>query len=705
LQPDGVVSPSDEHEGARSLLGRDGRRRDRKLTDSLPRRQYDPRDHPYGKSRHEGVRVRLLSLLAMVIAVIAAAVTPHGTAAAATTSTPSWSSVAGAEAPPSDGVPPLPVAYDNATGQFLAYDADPACGNSPMWLWDGRRWSHLAAPGPLPGLIDPVTAYDDASRQLLMFGGYQSPCSGGARGQYVAQTWSWNGAAWKPLKPAVSPPAGGGGCAAYDPVRKQVVMYLVFRPDEPDAQSHSETWTWDGTTWTARSVSPEPTAFSSDCGMSFDAATGTVALVTNGGGDHIDTWAWDGSAWAQRPASGPEPIVGDSLILAAGPAAGQVFLYAGVEPCPISGVGFGDCLQPVSQLWQLQNGTWSLVSTDVAPPSRVDGAFGYDAGTNQLVLSGGSSDGSWLSDTWVYAPSGGSGTTVRRLGGTDREGTAVAVSQASFPAAGSAASAVICREDQFSDALVGAPLAAAKNGPLLLTSSSNLDQATRDELTRVLPAHGTVYLLGGVNALSAVVATQVADLGYKVVRIAGADRYATAVAVASALGNPSTVFEASGQTFADALSAAPAAASQHGVVLLTAGATQSNATAAYLTAHAAVRYAVGGAAAKADPDAVAVFGSDRYATSAAVARAFFAQASSFAVATGANFPDALAGGAYSAAHSQPLLLVPSTTDVPEPVEAYVATHAPAMTGADVLGGRAAVSDDVVEKLDTALAGG
>lgn len=642
----------------------------------------------------------------MLVVVLAAIVTPDSPAVADAVGAPSWSSVDGAAAPTKAGDPVLPTAYDRATGQFLVYDeVFPMCDTTtPMWSWDGRRWTHLAATGPLPGLTDPIMVYDEATRQLLMFGGYQYQCGGSAPGHNVAGTWSWNGVTWKPLQPTMSPPASDGGCAAYDPIRRQVVMYDGVVADVPDPVGDSHTWTWDGSTWTAHSTNSAPPTPDVDCGMAFDAATGAVVLMTHrGAGTKLGTWTWDGGAWTEQPATGPDNISGDAPMLAADSATGQLLLYAGEEGC--ANGGFGDCLSPVSETWGRQNGTWSLLPTSVAPASRVGAAFGYDAGTNQFVLSGGFNEGSWLSDTWVYAPSGGSAAAVRRLAGIDREATAVAVSQASFPGAGSAVSAVICREDQFADALVGAPLAAAKSGPLLLTSSSGLDQATRGELTRALSPRSTVYLLGGVSALSNNVATQIADLGYQVVRIAGSDRYATAVAVANALGNPSTVIEASGQSFADALSAAPAAASQRGVVLLTAGTAQSTAAAAYLAAHATVRYAVGGAAATADPDAVALVGSDRYSTSAAVARAFFAQANSFAVATGENFPDALAGGAYSAAHSEPLLLVSSTANLPEPVEAYVATHASAITAADVFGGRAAVSDAVVEELDAALAGG
>src|ERR1035437_6786346 len=46
-------------------------------------------------------------------------------------------------------------------------------------------------------------------------------------------------------------------------------------------------------------------------------------------------------------------------------------------------------------------------------------------------------------------------------------------------------------------------------------------------------------------------------LGYRVVREAGADEYATAVDIAEQLGNPTTIFEATGLKFYDALPAGP----------------------------------------------------------------------------------------------------------------------------------------------------
>src|SRR5205823_14716757 len=95
---------------------------------------------------------------------------------------------------------------------------------------------------------------------------------------------------------------------------------------------------------------------------------------------------------------------------------------------------------------------------------------------------------------------GGTGTTGQpgalehRLAGPDRIGTAIAVSQDSFPNGGSAGAVVLARSLIFPDALSGTPLACAKNAPLLLTPQAVLDGRTQPALQRVLPAGRPRYI-------------------------------------------------------------------------------------------------------------------------------------------------------------------------------------------------------------------
>src|SRR5205823_13589326 len=113
------------------------------------------------------------------------------------------------------------------------------------------------------------------------------------------------------------------------------------------------------------------------------------------------------------------------------------------------------------------------------------------------------------------------------------------ISQDSFPNAGSAGAVVIARSLLFPDALAGTPLACVKNAPLLLTPQAVLDGRTQAELQRVLGSGGTVYILGGVNAISQGVENAIRSLGYNIVRLGGIDRFFTAVKIALAgLGSP-----------------------------------------------------------------------------------------------------------------------------------------------------------------------
>lgn len=123
--------------------------------------------------------------------------------------------------------------------------------------------------------------------------------------------------------------------------------------------------------------------------------------------------------------------------------------------------------------------------------------------------------------------------------------------------------------DGFADALAGGPLAVDRDAPLLITDPDRLRAEVAAEVDRVLPDGGTVYLLGGTAALSPEVEDELQQAGYDTVRVAGADRHETAVAIADALGNPALVLIATGATFPDALAASAAASANGGAVLLT----------------------------------------------------------------------------------------------------------------------------------------
>jgi hypothetical protein len=281
----------------------------------------------------------------------------------------------------------------------------------------------------------------------------------------------------------------------------------------------------------------------------------------------------------------------------------------------------------------------------------------------------------------------------------------VAISRDGF-ADGAASVVVLARADLAPDALAGTPLAFARGGPLLLTSSASLVDVVAEEIVRVLPPGGTVVLLGGDAALEPAVEVALQGLGFATERIAGASRVETSVAVAGALGGVGGVSAAlvsTGDTFADALPAGAAAARVGGAVLLVHGDRPHAAVSAYLAEHAGVEvFAVGGPAGRAYPQAQPLVGATREDTAVAVAARFFPAAQVVGIARRDDFPDALAGGAHMAVRGGPVLLTPTAALHPT-VGAHLCAST-AIEAAVVYGGTAAISPATADAIAAAITG-
>jgi len=231
-----------------------------------------------------------------------------------------------------------------------------------------------------------------------------------------------------------------------------------------------------------------------------------------------------------------------------------------------------------------------------------------------------------------------------------------------------------------------------------------LTPATLSEIERVAPTGSTVYILGGPYAISTQIDSALMAANYAPQRIAGTDRFDTSVKIAEALGSPTTVFLATGDIFADALSAGPAAASVHGAVLLTDGSTLPASVSAYLGGLSSPTvYDVGDAAGKAYPSGTLLAGGDRFATSALVAEKFFSSPTEVGVATGSNFPDALAGAGAMAIAGGPVLLSDPFV-LPSADALYMTNEAASITQAFLFGGTASLSNGIATTVSNQING-
>jgi len=291
---------------------------------------------------------------------------------------------------------------------------------------------------------------------------------------------------------------------------------------------------------------------------------------------------------------------------------------------------------------------------------------------------------------------------VTRYAGADRYETAADVSAGTFH--GPVPVAFVARGDAYPDALAAGPAAAVDGGPVLLVGSS-VPASTAAELTRLKPAR--IVVTGGPLAVpdSVVAALQSFTAG-SVSRVAGADRFATAAAISAATFSPlvNAAYIATDATFADALAGAAAAGHLHDPILLVTPGQIPAATAQELTrlrpqsivilgGPLAVSQSVAGSLARYTSGPISrLAGPDRYATAVAVSGSTFPTGSSTVyLATGLDFPDALAGGVAAALAPAPLLLV-SGTCVPQSVIGEVTRLNPAQMV--ILGGDGAVGAGV-----------
>ena len=289
-----------------------------------------------------------------------------------------------------------------------------------------------------------------------------------------------------------------------------------------------------------------------------------------------------------------------------------------------------------------------------------------------------------------------------RLGGADRYWTAVRAADQYMDEIADVAfvsAAIVVSGENFPDALAAASLSGRLKAPVLLVPRDSLPSGVRSFLER--HQISDVRIVGGPAAVSDAVkaAIEALDAVETVTRIAGADRHATAVAVADAVGAPGalcgflrrTVIVASGTSWPDAVVAGPVAYRGVHPVLLTSKGSLPAATREYLLSFRASHVLLlGGTAVVSDEVereitglglfVTRVAGNDRYSTAAALATYLGERRAgpnssrtclgdnTVGLVTGLDFPDALAAAPVLGWYGAPVLLTPPDALPPSVIE-------------------------------------
>lgn len=196
------------------------------------------------------------------------------------------------------------MAYDSVRKRTVLFGGTDANGSvlGDTWEWKSATpnpvgWTSMAIAAP--SARDRLgMAFDVARSRIVIFGG--------ADGAGVAQsdTWTYDGVTWTQVMPATTPPARYGQAMAYDSARNVVVMF----GGQGASGKINDTWEWNGVDWTQVMPASSP-SIREGAGMTFDTVNNKLVLF--GGLDSSsvllqDTWLFDGTNWVvQSPATVP----------------------------------------------------------------------------------------------------------------------------------------------------------------------------------------------------------------------------------------------------------------------------------------------------------------------------------------------------------------------------------------------------------------
>jgi putative cell wall-binding protein len=169
-------------------------------------------------------------------------------------------------------------------------------------------------------------------------------------------------------------------------------------------------------------------------------------------------------------------------------------------------------------------------------------------------------------------------TTTERIAGTDRYDTAALAAKKAYPTSDTV---ILASGQNFPDALAAGPAAAVAKLPVLLSDPKFLPARTLDALRD----HGAknVIIIGGASAVSDDVARKLQAEGLSTRRVAGQDRFLTAIEVAKEFfPTAERAALASGESFQAALTVSAVAAKIQGPLLLKRANCTPNSVQAYL---------------------------------------------------------------------------------------------------------------------------
>jgi hypothetical protein len=280
------------------------------------------------------------------------------------------------------------MTFDGTTGAMLLFGGGDPFLDGETWIYDGTIWVQLTPVTSPSARFGAQLVYDAARSVSVLYGGLASNISIPPPN---SDTWEWDGTTWTQATPAgnAGPRYYYGAC--YDLGRARTVIYggmstqLLGPPN-------NQTWEYDGTTWTQIATVGNPGGRERPA-MCFHAGIGKAVLFGGSDGSNVTntTWLYDGTTWTQVPVAGSVPPARNAASMTYDSVRGVCVLTGGQDA---SGV--------FSDTWTFDGTTWT--QQPFTTQGVRDHALAFLPTTKQVVKFGGfvSAPNTLSSETWEF---------------------------------------------------------------------------------------------------------------------------------------------------------------------------------------------------------------------------------------------------------------------------------------------------------------
>lgn len=268
-----------------------------------------------------------------------------------------------------------------------------------LWTYDlsNNIWMELLALNGPSARTDMALTYEVASKELLLFGGYNSTYSNDDN--FMDDYWKYNPTknTWNYLGEQNAPLPRDGFGIAYNSKDNIGVLFGGRHIISQYELYYGDTWVYNASAirWAHKRMLTSPLNRFAPA-MTYDSKNDVIVLFggITGGKEQNDTWIFNmtQSIWELIPRQNPVPPAG---------------IYSMVYDSSTSYIvafGGNGLIGKRNETWTytVSNNTWTNRTAIMSPPSRSSSSMVYDSYAHEVVLFGGDGLAGPLSDTWVY---------------------------------------------------------------------------------------------------------------------------------------------------------------------------------------------------------------------------------------------------------------------------------------------------------------